>query len=77
MEIKKLFSTLAVLASIVGLLYLVYNLVCNHCCYDDDEDLYSEEFDGDGCGCHDEDGEGCSCTTATPLPEDDEDDDSQ
>jgi len=43
---KKLFSTIAILASIVGLLYLVYSFLCDRFgCYDEEEDLYSEEFD--------------------------------
>ena len=43
---KKLFSAVAILASIVGLLYLVYNFLCDRFgCYDEEEDLYCEEFD--------------------------------
>ena len=43
---KKLFSAVAILASIVGLLYLVYNFLCDRFgCYEEEEDLYSEEFD--------------------------------
>ena len=55
---KKLFSTVAILASIVGLLYLVYNFLCDRFGEYEDEDLYCEEFDD--CIC---DGE-CTCCEA-------------
>ena len=52
---KKLFSVIAFLAAIVGLAFLVYNVVCDYVDFED-EDLYSDDLDE-------------SFDDVTPMPE--------
>ena len=41
---KKLFSVIAFIAAIIGLAFLVYNVVCDYVDFED-EDLYSDDLD--------------------------------
>ena len=87
MKFSKLLSTLAVLASAAGVIYLAYKFFKKHCvcCCDDDSceylDAYTDEFGEDdeyadecGCCCGEED-EDCCCDECaaeeTPAEESD------
>ena len=52
---KKLFSVIAFIAAIIGLAFLVYNVVCDYVDFED-EDLYSDDLDE-------------SFDDVTPMPE--------
>ena len=85
MKFSKLLSTLAVLASAAGVIYLGYKFFKKHCvCCDDDGceylDAYTDEFGeddeyADECGCcaGEEEDDGCACDECAPADPAEED----